>query len=130
MVNDAEQHAAEDKKRREVIELKNQGESLAYQTEKNIKEFGDKVPAEMRLEIERTLGELRDALKTGRRRRDQEEDGAADDGVAQAGRGDVQGPGRRCRAGAPGRRKARRVELPLAGRPPSRMTSSRPTTRS
>src|SRR6476661_7922688 len=48
MKADAESHAAEDKKRREVIDLKNQGESLAYQTEKMLKEHGEKVPAEVR----------------------------------------------------------------------------------
>jgi molecular chaperone DnaK len=64
MKRDAESHAAEDKKRREVIELKNQGESLAYQTEKMLKEHGEKVAAETRGDIERALNELRDALKT------------------------------------------------------------------
>ena len=43
MKRDAEAHAAEDKKRREVIDLKNQGENLAYQTEKTLKEHGEKV---------------------------------------------------------------------------------------
>ena len=52
MKRDAEAHAAEDKKRREVIDLKNQGENLAYQTEKTLKEHGDKVAADVRGEIE------------------------------------------------------------------------------
>jgi molecular chaperone DnaK len=64
MKRDAELHAGEDKKRREVIDLKNRGESLAYQTEKSLKEYGDKVSPEVRGDIERALGELRDALKT------------------------------------------------------------------
>ncbi|HEV2293026.1 MAG TPA: molecular chaperone DnaK, partial [Tepidisphaeraceae bacterium] len=64
MKRDAEMHAAEDKKRRETIDLKNQGESLAYQTEKALKEHGEKVPADTRADIERAMGELRDALKT------------------------------------------------------------------
>jgi molecular chaperone DnaK len=64
MKRDAESHAAEDKKRRETIELKNQGENLAYQTEKMLKEHGEKVAGETRANIERALGELRDALKT------------------------------------------------------------------
>jgi molecular chaperone DnaK len=64
MKRDAESHAAEDKKRRETIEMKNQGENLAYQTEKMLKEHGEKVAPETRGEIERALGELRDALKT------------------------------------------------------------------
>src|SRR5688572_29988739 len=64
MKRDAESHAAEDKKRREVIEMKNQGENLAYQTEKMLKEHGEKVAADTRGDIERALSELRDALKT------------------------------------------------------------------
>src|SRR3954467_6841379 len=47
MKRDAEAHAAEDKKRREVIDLKNQGESLAYQTEKALREYGEKVGADV-----------------------------------------------------------------------------------
>jgi len=61
---DAEQHAAEDKKRREVIDLKNQGESLAYQTEKSLKEYGEKVTPDVRGQIESALNNLRDALKS------------------------------------------------------------------
>src|SRR5438477_3705783 len=64
MKRDAEAHAADDKKRREVIDLKNQGESLAYATEKSLKDIGDKVDAETRSNIERALTDLRDALKT------------------------------------------------------------------
>src|SRR5438093_1368167 len=64
MKREAETHAGEDKKRREVIDLKNQGESLAYATEKSLKEVGDKVDASTRSDIERALSELRDALKT------------------------------------------------------------------
>src|SRR5438067_2371999 len=64
MKRDAEAHASEDKKRREVIDLKNQGESLAYATEKSLKDVGDKVDAATRGDIERALTELRDALKT------------------------------------------------------------------
>ena len=47
MVKDAEAHADEDKKRREVIEVKNRGDALAYETEKNLKEHGDKLDAEL-----------------------------------------------------------------------------------
>jgi molecular chaperone DnaK len=64
MKRDAEAHAAEDKKRREVIDLKNQGESLAYQTEKSLKEYGEKVSADVRGQIESAINALRDALKS------------------------------------------------------------------
>jgi molecular chaperone DnaK len=63
MKRDAEMHAAEDKKRREVIDLKNQGESLAYQTEKMLKDNGDKVSGGTRSEIEGALNQLRENLK-------------------------------------------------------------------
>src|SRR5207247_2121785 len=46
------------------IDLKNQGESLAYATEKSLKDVGDKVDAATRGDIERALTELREALKT------------------------------------------------------------------
>src|SRR5262245_52010646 len=64
MKSDAEAHSAEDKKRREVIDLKNQGESLAYATEKSLKEYGEKVSADTRANIESALNNLRDALKS------------------------------------------------------------------
>src|SRR5438067_8918568 len=64
MRREAEAHAAEDKKRREVIDLKNQGESLAYATEKSLKDVGDKVDAATRGDIERALTELRDARES------------------------------------------------------------------
>jgi molecular chaperone DnaK len=63
MKRDADAHAAEDKKRREVIDLKNQGESLAYSTEKSLKEYGDKVDPATRGNIESALNQLREALK-------------------------------------------------------------------
>src|SRR5688572_18059388 len=64
MKRDAEQHAAEDKKRREAIELKNQGENLAYQTEKMLREYGEKVSGDVRGQVEGALNSLRDALKS------------------------------------------------------------------
>jgi molecular chaperone DnaK len=64
MKREAETHAAEDKKRREVIDMKNQGENLAYQTEKTLKEYGEKVSADVRGQIESAINALRDALKS------------------------------------------------------------------
>src|SRR5215212_395586 len=64
MKREADAHAAEDKKRRETIELKNQGDNLVFQTERQLKEHGEKVGGDIRANIERQLGELRDALKT------------------------------------------------------------------
>jgi molecular chaperone DnaK len=64
MKRDAEQHAAEDKKRREVIDIKNRAESFAYETEKSLREHGDKVSADVRGNIESGLNNLKDALKS------------------------------------------------------------------
>jgi len=64
MKRDAEAHAAEDKKRREVIDLKNQGENLVYQTEKSLKEYGEKVSGDVRGNIEGAINQLKDALKS------------------------------------------------------------------
>jgi molecular chaperone DnaK len=64
MKRDAEAHAAEDKKRRETIDVKNRGESLAYETEKSLREHGDKVSGEVRGNIESAINNLREALKS------------------------------------------------------------------
>jgi molecular chaperone DnaK len=64
MKHEAEAHAGEDKKRREVIDLKNQGENLAYSTEKTLKEHGEKVSPDTRAQIESAVNNLRDALKS------------------------------------------------------------------
>jgi len=63
-VRDAQQHEAEDKRRRELIEARNTGDSLAYQTEKTLRELGDKVPANERTNIEGKVKDLREALKS------------------------------------------------------------------
>jgi molecular chaperone DnaK len=62
MVRDAEAHAAEDQRRREIVELKNQSDSLAYQTEKSLSELGDKVDAVQKGRIEGLIKDLRDAV--------------------------------------------------------------------
>jgi molecular chaperone DnaK len=63
MVSDAESHAEEDKKRRDEIEVKNRGDALAYETEKNLKELGDKVDAESRSRVESALETLKKAVE-------------------------------------------------------------------
>jgi molecular chaperone DnaK len=63
MVNDAKAHSTEDKKRREEIEIKNQADQLVYQTEKNLKEYGDKLDADSRGRIEAAVGRVRESLK-------------------------------------------------------------------
>ena len=62
MVRDAESHASEDKRRREVIELKNQADSLAYQAERTLSELGDKVDTIQKGQIENLVKDLREAI--------------------------------------------------------------------
>ena len=64
MVKQAEQFAADDKKRQELAEAKNQGDSIAYQTEKAVKDFGDKVSASEKQDIEQKVKALREALSS------------------------------------------------------------------
>ncbi len=63
MVREAEEHAAEDKKRREEAETRNIAEQLAYSTEKLIKDNEDKLPAEVRTEVQTDVDALKTALK-------------------------------------------------------------------
>jgi len=63
MAKDAEAHAEEDKKKREVVDLKNQADQLIYSTEKTLKEHGDKVSADVRGNIENALNNLKEAVK-------------------------------------------------------------------
>jgi molecular chaperone DnaK len=63
MMREAEQHAEEDKKRREEAEVRNQAESLVYQTEKFVKENDEKLPADVKDAVNAALGEAQTALK-------------------------------------------------------------------
>ncbi len=63
MVKDAEANAEADKKRRDAVEAKNQGESLLHSSEKSLKEYGDKVSAEDKQAIEGAIAALKTALE-------------------------------------------------------------------
>jgi len=63
MTKEAESHAEEDKKKREVVDMKNQADQLIYSTEKTLKEHGDKVSAETRGNIENAANNLKEAIK-------------------------------------------------------------------
>jgi len=63
MVKDAETHAAEDKKRREAVEAKNQAEALIHSTEKSLTEYGDKVSADDKQAIETAIADLKKAVE-------------------------------------------------------------------
>jgi molecular chaperone DnaK len=63
MVQDAENHKAEDAKRKEIVDLRNQADALANQTEKSLEEMGDKIDASEKATIESALEELKVVLK-------------------------------------------------------------------
>lgn len=63
MVRDAQEHAEEDKARREDVETRNQAEALTFQAERTLKDLGDKVSSEDKLEAENQMASLREALK-------------------------------------------------------------------
>ncbi len=63
MVQDAEAHAEDDKKFRELVDLKNQSEAMVHATEKTLADLGEKVEAEERARIESAVSDLKDALK-------------------------------------------------------------------
>jgi molecular chaperone DnaK len=62
MRQEAEVHADEDRKAKEAIEIKNNADTLAYQSEKQLKELGEKVPAEKRKPVEDAIAAVRDAI--------------------------------------------------------------------
>ena len=62
MVKDAESHAEEDKKHKDEIEVRNQTDSLCYSTEQTLKDLGDKVPADMKKQVEDAVTDAKKAL--------------------------------------------------------------------
>jgi len=64
MVREAEQHKADDAKRRNIVDMRNQADSLAYQVEKTLRELGDKVDGATRGDLEAKINDVRDAIKT------------------------------------------------------------------
>ena len=64
MVRDAESHAEEDKKKKEVVEIRNNADSMIFATEKSLKEYGDKVSADDKKSIEDALADLKSAIES------------------------------------------------------------------
>jgi molecular chaperone DnaK len=64
MQEDAERNAEADKKTKELIELKNQADNLAYSMEKTIREYGDKIDPKDKIEVEENIKELKEVVKT------------------------------------------------------------------
>lgn len=63
LVREAEAHAEEDKKKKELVEVRNNADSFAYSVEKNLKDFGDKIDTSDKEKVEAALAELRKALE-------------------------------------------------------------------
>ena len=78
MIKDAEKYAEEDRQRKEAVETRNQADGVAYSTEKFLSENGDKIPAEVKTEVETDLAALRKALENT------EDDAASDIAAALA----------------------------------------------
>jgi molecular chaperone DnaK len=66
MVHEAETHAAEDQKRREAIDLRNQAESMVFQADELLKEHGDKIPSELKADLDTKVAAVRDVLENDR----------------------------------------------------------------
>ncbi|MEP7379714.1 MAG: Hsp70 family protein, partial [Chloroflexota bacterium] len=63
MVRDAQEHAEEDRKRREVVDTRNDADQLAFQAERTLRDLGDKVSSEDKADVETKVTALREALK-------------------------------------------------------------------
>jgi len=63
MVRDAQEHAEEDRQRREEVETRNQAEALTFQAERAVKDLGDNISSEDKVEVENKIESLREALK-------------------------------------------------------------------
>jgi molecular chaperone DnaK len=63
MRREAEQHAAEDAKRKEEIEVRNSADSLAYTAEKTLRDYGDKIPADVKKEVDAKIASVKSALQ-------------------------------------------------------------------
>ncbi len=64
MKRDAQEHAAEDKKKRELVDVKNQADSLIFQTKKQMEELKDKIPADVKARLESEIKKVEDAVAT------------------------------------------------------------------
>lgn len=64
MKQQAKEHAAEDKKKKENVEIRNNADNLVFQTKKQIQELGDKIPADVKSRLENEITKVEDALKT------------------------------------------------------------------
>ena len=64
MVREAEKFSKEDKEKRDTVDTKNQADVVIYQTEKQVKELGEKVPAKVKAKVKAKLGELKEVANS------------------------------------------------------------------
>ena len=102
MVGDAESHAEDDKRLRELAEARNNAENAAYQAEKQVKDLGEQLDEASKREIEAAIKDVREALESEDADDIRAKTDAPADGVPQGLRADV-----RARAGRAGRRRRR-----------------------
>eukprot|EP00245_Coleochaete_scutata_P010803 TRINITY_DN38_c0_g1_i2.p1 TRINITY_DN38_c0_g1~~TRINITY_DN38_c0_g1_i2.p1 ORF type:complete len:711 (-),score=209.17 TRINITY_DN38_c0_g1_i2:424-2556(-) len=99
MVKEAERFANEDKEKREAVDVRNQADSMIYQSEKQLKELGDKVPADVKEKVEAKLKDLKDAVAGGNTEAMKDAQNALQQEIMQLGQSIYSQPGA---AGAPG----------------------------
>ncbi|XP_041014088.1 stromal 70 kDa heat shock-related protein, chloroplastic-like [Juglans microcarpa x Juglans regia] len=93
MVKEVEKFSKEDKERRDAIDTKNKADFVVYQTEKQLKELGDKVPGPVKEKVEAKLGELKDAISGGSTQTIKEAMAALNQEVMQLGQSLYNQPG-------------------------------------
>ena len=64
MVHDAESHAEDDRRRREEVEVRNEADNAAYTAEKTLRDLGDRIPADLKSDVETKIADVRAALGT------------------------------------------------------------------
>ena len=106
MVKDAEAHAEEDRKARELVNARNQCEALVHSVQKSLTEYGDKLEADEKEQIEAAIKEAEEALKSDDKDAIEAKTAGAGAGLAEARREDVR---RRAGAAGRGRRRGRRA---------------------
>jgi heat shock 70kDa protein 1/2/6/8 len=102
MVEEADKFAKEDKEKRDAIDTKNQADSMIYQTEKQLKELGDKVPAPVKEKVDAKLQELKDAISGGSTQSMKDGMAALNQEVMQIGQAMYNQPGAGAAGPAPG----------------------------
>ncbi|TVU51815.1 hypothetical protein EJB05_03260 [Eragrostis curvula] len=102
MVEEADKFAKEDKEKRDAIDTKNQADSMVYQTEKQLKELGEKVPAPVKEKVDAKLQELKDAISGGSTQTMKDAMAALNQEVLQIGQAMYNQPGADSAGPAPG----------------------------